>query len=255
MNRNKLDRPPYVHNWVRYNYPDINKTTKELVGFARHIPTISYQTGLRVAADRILHGLDYRTALKAVSRKGNPNSRRHNTEFIKAFYRFDKERQYSGAPAFDEFVEPFRISKGLSIPVKPTAILSEGGVFKPVFLVGWSSMPLTDFQIRLLMTLIEDAVFSLTDFQSSPGEFLSFPKDKTTGKRCPLVWQRGDFELLSKAELAEQIDLYLNALQKAKSILETDIVEEESSKKPSNERVSEPPVITQDFSNIWGEID
>lgn len=68
------------------------------------------------------------------------------------------------------------------------------------------------------MTIIEDAVFSLTDFLDSPGEVIFFPRLKIDGEwvRRPEVWQRGDYGLLSHAELKEQMDIYLQALEGAK---------------------------------------
>ena len=80
-------------------------------------------------------------------------------------------------------------------------------------------MPLILHQRRLLMTVLEDAVFSLTDFQNSPGEFISFPKGDNSKVRSPEVWKRGDYELLSKAEMKDQIELYLKALAIAKNII------------------------------------
>jgi hypothetical protein len=69
------------------------------------------------------------------------------------------------------------------------------------------------------MTVLEDAVFSLTDFQNSPGEFISFPKGDNSKARSPVVWKRGDYELLSRAEMKGQIESYLRALAIAKDII------------------------------------
>lgn len=80
-------------------------------------------------------------------------------------------------------------------------------------------MPLSLHQRRLLMTMLEDAVFSLTDFQNSPGEFVSFPKGDNSGARSPEIWKRGDYELLGKGEMKEQIETYLRALEAAKRII------------------------------------
>ena len=140
-------------------------------------------------------------------------------EFVAAFYDYDEVREYSGLPSYDEYVAPYSISRTIRVPVKPLVVISERGVLKPIFVVGWASMPLSLFQRRLLMTVLEDAVFSLTDFQGSPGEFVSFPRGDNSGARAPEVWRRGDFELLSQTELKQQIDVYLAALSAAKSIL------------------------------------
>jgi hypothetical protein len=49
----KLDRPPYAHNWVRYNFPDELATAKALVAFATNIPQITYVAGGAIVRDRI----------------------------------------------------------------------------------------------------------------------------------------------------------------------------------------------------------
>jgi hypothetical protein len=217
----KLDRPPYVHNWVRYNYSDQNKTTKALVAFALAMPRITYAAGAPIVRDRIGLKLDRETALRTAQSKGHEKSRPYVTEFVSAFYDYDEVRNYSGLPSYDEYVAPYNISRDIRVPVKPLIVISENGLLKPIFVVGWASMPLIRFQRRLLMTVLEDAVFSLTDFQQSPGEFVSFPRlDGTnSGARSPEVWHRGDYESLSQNELKEQIEIYLSALVQAKAIL------------------------------------
>jgi hypothetical protein len=221
MSLKKIDRPPYVHNWARYNFPDELKTTKAIVQFIENAPRITYAAGSAIIRDRITLKLDRETALTAALTKGHEKSRPFVREFVEAFYDHDEARQYSGLPAYDQFVEPFRASKSIKIPVKPLIVIAEDGMLKPIFVVGWATMPLNKFQRRLLMTIIEDAVFSLTDFQKSKGEFVSFPRAEGTnsGERTPEVWERGDFDLLNKAELKDQIDLYLRALTAAKEIV------------------------------------
>lgn len=141
-------------------------------------------------------------------------------QFVSAFYDFDEVRNYSGMPSYDQFVEPYRASRDVKIPVKPLIVISEDGMLKPLFIVGWASMPLTLYQRRLLMTVIEDAVFSLTDFQRSTGEFVCFPR--IGPNRRPEVWQRGDFELLSRVAMEDQLAIYSEALAQAKEILGAD---------------------------------
>jgi hypothetical protein len=75
--------------------------------------------------------------------------------------------------------------------------------------------------MRLLATVLEDAVFSLSDFRNSPGEFICFPKDgkEPDAVRKPLVWKRGDMDLLSPSELRDCLHMYLDSLEAAKKIL------------------------------------
>ncbi|MBZ9812906.1 hypothetical protein [Mesorhizobium sp. CA7] len=245
MQISKLSRPPYAHNWVRYVFPDRVRTTKELVRFATGVPTTTYSAASPIIRDRIVYGLDRRTALIAAMSKGRANSRGIVAEYVTAFYDYDEKRGYFGKPCFDEIVEPFRVGKGLVVPVKPLITIVENGLQVPIFTVGWANFPLTKWQMRLLATIFEDAVFSLTDFRKSPGEFLCFPKvgKGDASKRQPLVWRRGDFELLSKNELRECLDEFLLALEDAKIILEAALRKEKAEAPAAEETpLSETPL-------------
>lgn len=219
MATRKLERPPSAHNWVRYIHPDVLKTAKAIVAFATATPQVTYAAGLSIARDRILFKLDKATAIKAAHDRGHKKSRPYVAKFVSAFYDYDEVRNYSGLPSFDQDVAAYQISREIRVPVKPLAVISESGLLKPIFMVGWATMPLSLHQRRLLMTMLEDAVFSLTDFQRSPGEFVSFPKGDNSGLRSPEVWRRGDYDLLSNSEMKEQIEIYLRALDVAKRII------------------------------------
>lgn len=103
------------------------------------------------------------------------------------------------------------------IPVKPTLVAREGGQLKPVFAFGWKSVPLTIYQRRLLMTILEDAIFSLTDFENSDAEIVFLPE--VNGVRTPEIWHRGDYDLLSQTELRNQLDVFLSAREAAYPII------------------------------------
>lgn len=215
----KIDRPPSVHNWVRYNYPDEIKTAKAIVSFVTAAPQITYAAAGPIIRDRIVLKLDRDTALIAANSRGHIKSRPHVADYVRAFLDYDEVRNYSGSPSYDQEVAAYQVSREIRVPAKPLVVISEGGVLKPIFVVGWATMPLTLHQRRLLMTVLEDAVFSLTDFQNSPGEFVSFPRDDDSKSRSPEVWRRGDFALLSSAEMKEQLEVYLAALARARAIL------------------------------------
>ncbi len=233
----KLERPPYVHNWVRNIGSDVESTTKNLVSLASNVITRTYGAATPILVDRIVSSLPRETAMKAALTKGRVNSRSIVADYVSAFYDYDDIRKYSGKPAYDEMVEPFRIGKGLFVPVKPLVNIVENGCLVPIFSVGWASFPLNDFQRRLLATVLEDAVFSLSDFKKSPGEFICFPRagKKQDAVRRPHVWTRGDINLLSRSELRDCLDMYIEALEAAKAILRE---MPEMSKQPGK---SQPP--------------
>ena len=228
----KLNRPPYAHNWVRYVKGSELETRKALVAFARSMPQITYKAGNQIIQDRVLLQLDRDTAMKVAQQKGRPNSRANVAEYVSAFFDYDLSAGISSRPAFDEVVEPFRVGKGVVVPVKPLVTTLEAGEFQPIFSVGWASNPLSTWQHRLLATIFEDAVFSLADFRRSHGRFLTFPRreKRNPDSRYCEMWQRGDFELLSRTELRDTLELYLEALQNAK----LQLVAEEIPVRPSS---------------------
>lgn len=234
----KIDRPPSVHNWVRYNYSDEVTTAKAIVSFVTGAPQITYAAGGPIIRDRIVLKVDRETALIAASTRGHIKSRPHVASYVNAFLDYDEIRNYSGSPSFDQDVAAYQVSRDIRVPAKPLVVISEGGILKPIFMVGWATMPLTLHQRRLLMTVLEDAVFSLTDFQSSPGEFVSFPKGDNSSARSPEVWKRGDFDLLSSAEMKEQLEIYLLALARARIIL----AEREAGEEKKESEVETPTI-------------
>jgi hypothetical protein len=205
----KLDRIPAAPNFVRYNFEELQRTLKAYVAFAKGMPTISYVEGLKIIKDLVLGLIDTAQAMKAAEFLRESPSKEVLVEFVEAFCRYAETRQYVATPAYAEFSTSFPIARDLFIPVKPTLVAREGGQLKPIFVFGWKSVPLTLFQRRLLMTILEDAIFSLTDFESSDAEIVFLPE--VDGTRIAEVWHRGDYELLSQAELKDQIELFLAA--------------------------------------------
>lgn len=213
----KLDRIPAAPNFVRYNFDDLRKTLKAYVAFAKGMPTISYVEGIKIIRDLVLGWSDAAQARKAARKLNDSPSKAAIIEFVDAFCVYAEGRAYQGVPAFSDFSTSFAIGRDLFVPVKPTLVSREHGEFRPTFVFGWKSVPLDDFQRRLLMTILEDAIFSLTDFQSSDAEIVFLPE--IDGVRTPEVWNRGDYELLSEAQLRNQLELFLSARKQAYPII------------------------------------
>lgn len=205
----KLDRIPAAPNFVRYNFEELQRTLKAYMAFAKGMPTISYVEGLKLVKDLVLGLIDAAQASKAARLLRESPSKQALIDFVDAFCGYAETRRYVATPAYSEFATSFPIARELFIPVKPTLVAREGGQLKPIFVFGWKSVPLTLFQRRLLMTILEDAIFSLTDFESSDAEIVFLPE--IDGTRTAEVWHRGDYDLLSQNELKDQIELFLTA--------------------------------------------
>jgi len=125
------------------------------------------------------------------------------------------------------------------MPVKPTLVAREAGQLKPIFTFGWKSVPLTLFQRRLLMTILEDAIFSLTDFAESDAEIVFLPENEA-GQRVPEVWHRGDYDLLSETELRNQLEVFLSAREAAYPIIGQWLAAKKGSKPAEQPRKDDP---------------
>ncbi|QCI65199.1 hypothetical protein [Phreatobacter stygius] len=214
----KLDKPPSAPNWVRFIGDDEHSTAKAILRWIRAIPPFTYQPAARVCKDRIELGISLRDGLTAVDRSGAPAGRGSNSSLVRAFFEYDQDRRYSARNPMQSAREYFRVSRDILVPVEALSVIVEERQIVPVFLCGWSKLPLTTRQRRLLVTIYEDAYFSLTDFQNSPGEMLFFPKSKE-GERDSELWMRGDYQLLTDSELREDVEKFILARDLVRKLL------------------------------------
>ncbi|MDD1531550.1 hypothetical protein C7U92_30640 [Bradyrhizobium sp. WBOS7] len=237
----KLDFPPAGPNWVRFIFDDVRPTAKAILSFAKGQPAFGYQPGYRAIKDRLELGIGLDAAIKVAASKGAPAGRVQNKQLVEAFFDYDETRRYSSSNPIEFEKEFFRVSRDVLVPVAPLSIIREKGKFVPLFVCGWANNPLRLLQRRLLMTVYEDAFFSLTDYQASPGEVLFFPqsearKQEEANENCREIelWRRGDYDLLSKAELSDCVEIFALAREQARSILQSEIDELRNRMKAEN---------------------
>lgn len=233
----KLDKPPSGHNWVRLVHKDVPKTTKSILSFVKGKFQFTYRPAYAAIQDRIQLGITQETALKVARKSGSTTGHTPNEELVAAFFEHDKERQYTPHTSINFEKEQFAISRDIKVPIVPLSVIREGGKFVPIFICGWSNLDLTDFQRRLLVTIYEDAFLSLTDFLSSPAEFLFFPKvQMDEGKRrAAEVWSRGDYALLPDRDLNEAVEIFLLARDEVRLILMREMAEAAAKQKAPRE--------------------
>ncbi|MDO9487662.1 MAG: hypothetical protein Q7J32_04750 [Sphingomonadaceae bacterium] len=219
----KLDRPPAAQNWVRLNeFGDELKTAKRIADLALGMPPFNYIPSIVAIADAIRIGLARETAIKMVERAGAPAGREQNAAVVRAFYEHDEVRGYSRLKTVDNYQGYFLISREIRVPMRPAVTVIDKGHQVPVIFCGWKSVPLDLNQRRLLMTVLENGLFSFTDYMDSPGEVVFYPEGesfKGERQREPEVWHRGDYQLLSNAELREQVASYMQARELARMII------------------------------------
>ncbi|MGH6849399.1 MAG: hypothetical protein ACREDD_02935 [Methylocella sp.] len=217
----KLDHPPAGPNWVRFVHHDPVKSAKSILEWIFGRPKFTYKPGYKAIKDRIELGIDHNTAMRIAIGTGPFAGREHNKSLIDAFFNYDAQRQYRCQNPIEFEPEYFRVSRDIIVPVAPLSIIRENGRFLPIFICGWNALSLSLFQRRLLMTVYEDAFLSLTDFQDSAAEIVFFPKRLLDDgvRREAEVWNRGDYELLSRASLNEAIETFLLARDSALQII------------------------------------
>jgi hypothetical protein len=100
------------------------------------------------------------------------------------------------------------------------------------------------------MTIYEDAFLSLTDYQKSPAEVLFFPKvgHGDERRREPEVWRRGDFNLLTKQDLDQCLEIFVSAREAARRVLLDEI---ETLRKRAEEQESESPTQTGGHPDLF----
>lgn len=216
----KLNNPPRELNWVRYNHSDPVRMARQIANFVTGVPPFNLSPALKMIRDMLHFDVGVDVAVKAVSRVGNPVGHMSNKEVVKAFDLFSKERQYGPVVPFQDPQAFFQVSRELRVPVRPLTFLNEDGMLLPLFVCGWADIPLDHFQRRLLMTIIEDSLMTQADLVSSPCELVFLPKgDSEDGTRNPEIWRRGEYTLLTRGELKEHMDQFVQAKQEAELIV------------------------------------
>ncbi|GAA0302150.1 hypothetical protein GCM10009087_09900 [Sphingomonas oligophenolica] len=219
----KVANPPAPQNWVRLIVADDQLSTAiRIANLALGIPAFNYVIGMKMCHDRVQYKLELDTALKATAGYGAPAGREQNGEFVRAFWEYDKTRQYSEARCLDSYNGFFPISRHVKIPTKPTFTILENKQQIPVVLCGWKTVPLDLSQRRIISTVYESGLFSYGAYRHSPAEIVFFPEFETeTGpQRFAEVWRRGDYGTLPASELRDLLEFYSLAQEQAIPIIQ-----------------------------------
>lgn len=236
----KLDKPPAGHNFARSNFQSRARTTSALVNLALGFPTVSYQWALDAIHAQLADKLDDEMALRLLSRNCPFVQLDHNIELLVAFQEYNQIRRFDGLPVFPEFCGQFMAGPDVRVPIKPTALLREGGALKPLFIIPWAHNGLLYEQRRLLASMYEDAIYSLTDLRASNGEVLIFPRNGY-GKRIVDRWERDSYQLHSREELKDQIERFVFSRNAARPLI-IDRMKAQEDRKQQHMRKGNPSV-------------
>lgn len=213
----KVVNPPAAHNVARLlDTQSEIKTTENIAKFAVSIPAFNYLPGLAVIRDRVSLGLELETAVKTVQKTGAPAGRAQNEALVRAFYKYDETRGYSGLRVLDSYKGQFKISREIAVPTQPTFTILEKSKQVPVVLCGWKNFSLQTEQIRAWLSMLESGLFSFADYRTSPWEvvILSEHQSLAGSLRKPTVIGPDHYQLFTTNDLRELAAMYARA-QKA----------------------------------------
>jgi hypothetical protein len=212
----EMRRPPSLPNWVRLNERRRDDTARNITRFVLNKPRHALGQVYRLIADYVTLGISAATTRRGIDLILDPLVRKLGHEIATALIPWLDANNIKGIEAFSSMAERYPIGRKIVVPVKPTFVFNRGGSLTPVFVIGWSAIPLSYFQKRLLATMIYEAILTQEGFEGSDALILFAPRpkfSKTTREVRPL-WV-SQVTRLSDEELREQFDRYGDALDDA----------------------------------------
>ena len=212
----KLRRPPSVPNWVRYMHQGTHDSAIAMTKFALSNPRLSLAPVYKLASDIACRGTPLEQVLKGLQTLNSQAVRRLGTEILTAFASYNIGRRYDGIETLPDFCVNYPLGRGVVVPVKPTFVIMEEGGLTPVFVIGWTSIPFSDFQKKLLSTIIYNSILTLTDFIGRDAEIVCLPRATYSKyERMPRSWKVSHYKPYTGQELTEILDRYGSALDLA----------------------------------------
>jgi hypothetical protein len=212
----EMRRPPSLANWVRLNDRRQDETARRITRFVLAKPRYALAQVYRIISDYVTLGVSAATSRKSLDLILNPLVRKLGHEIATALIPWLDKHDIKGIRAFDGMVERFPIGRKIMVPVRPTFVYLREGKLVPVFVVGWSSNPLSGYQKRLLATMVQRTLLTQEDFYGSDALILFTPRQKysKTAREVREMWVNKTW-VLSDEELRAQFDCYGNALDEA----------------------------------------
>ena len=212
----KIRKPPSLPNWVRLNRPNRDETTQSIKNFALGHPRHSLAQIYDIVAARVTLQVDDRTTWKSWEKLSNPTVKTMGKQILTALLPWLDKEGMKGIEAFHDMTAMYPIGRGILVPVKPTFVLLSEGVLEPVFVIGWRSISLDDFQMRLLATIIHEAILTQEGFEGSDARIILVPKNKwSRTERRVFSWKTSQQRRLTRDELEAQFDRFGKALDDA----------------------------------------
>ncbi len=208
----RVNNPSQLMNWTRQNFERFDETRSAILRIADNPPKNSLAPIHRLCSKLANRGISYDEAIASTDNYSG-YLRMSADEILPAFYDFLVTNQIETVPDLmeDKFFHPIgRRSdyKVKSIRIAPTYVAVRGEMLTPTFVVGWTKFALNPYQLRLVSTLIREAVLTRQPYIGSDAEILSLRRQKYLPCRKVERWRVSQFADLTNDQLQEQFDRY-----------------------------------------------
>lgn len=216
----KIRRPPSLPNWVRLNHRRHDETLRSITRFALGRPRMALAKVYEIVAAYATLGIDKRTAFKSLATISDPAVRALGDEILSTLLPWIDDEGFAGIQVFHDMVASFPIGRGVVVPVKPTFVMLRDGKLEPVFVIGWTNIPFSPYQRRLLATIIHEAILTQEGFEGSDATVIFVPRvGSKIRERYVRAWKVSEQYLLEDHELRAQFDTFGNALDDAVPVI------------------------------------
>jgi hypothetical protein len=216
----KLRRPPGVHNWVRNIRRRTDDFAQSLYNTAVNGPRHSLKQVTDVIRNVVTDGLSDDQAYASIDRISNARTRAYGFQILRALLPHIRANAWKGVQVFKNLVEWYPVAANVSVPVRPTFVVNDGTRIIPYFVICWVEVRLSDYQKRILTTLIRESIMSLEEFEESEAVIVCVPRHSfSKTERYVLQWNLSDFPDLTSDEKTELFDRYGRALNLAEAMI------------------------------------
>lgn len=213
----RIVRPSHVVNWARNNLRRLDDTRRTLLRFALNPPHHSLGPVYGICRRIACANISLEQALKEADAIPRSVTRNSAKEIIPLFYQYATSHSLDGLEGFEEGAVLYPIGRdpngiAITIPVRPTFTVVEGGRLKPYFVIGWTKLAYDEYQQTLLSTIICRALLTQQDYLNSDARIVCTPRGKWSKARIIREWSAREYGTLSDEDLVEQFDRYTTAV-------------------------------------------
>ena len=216
----KLHRPPGAHNWIKNIRARTDDTARSLYNTVVNGPRHSLRQINEIIKMVVVDGISDQQAIECASRIKDARTRSYAGHILRAILPHIRLNAWKGVEVFKDMVEYYPVAANVNVPVRPTFVLNDGVRLTPYFVICWAEIGLSDYQKRILSTLIRESVLSLEEFEGSNAVIVCVPRYKFSKTERQIVqWALSDYTDLTGDEKAELFERYGNALVMAERMI------------------------------------